>query len=78
MQCVACGAPMIIVESQGVELDWCLECGGVWFDGDELECLLREAGLDVSLVNPHAAARGHASAGERPRRCPRFRSDARK
>lgn len=72
MQCAACGAPMIVVEYQGVELDWCPECGGIWFDNEELDFLLQGAGVDSSALEFSAAARGEARrAGEHTRRCPR-------
>lgn len=35
--CPACAAPMRTHHPRGVELDGCMACGGVWFDGGELE-----------------------------------------
>jgi Zn-finger nucleic acid-binding protein len=34
---------MIVLEVEGVEIDHCLSCGGVWLDGGELELLLEGA-----------------------------------
>jgi Zn-finger nucleic acid-binding protein len=33
---------MVILELEGVELDYCQECGSIWLDSGELELLLGE------------------------------------
>ena len=40
MRCPACDQAMVILEYQGVELDHCVACGGVWLDAGELGLLL--------------------------------------
>jgi len=40
MNCVACKEPMITLELDQVEIDYCLECQGIWLDHGELEILL--------------------------------------
>ena len=42
MKCPACKEPMIVLEHNEVEVDYCLECAGVWLDEGELELLLEE------------------------------------
>jgi Zn-finger nucleic acid-binding protein len=37
---------MIVVEHNKVELDYCTNCFGVWFDAGELELLLNSLGMD--------------------------------
>lgn len=37
MKCANCKESLIAVESEGVEVDWCAACGGVWLDRGELE-----------------------------------------
>jgi len=70
---------MIVVEYQGVELDHCLLCGGVWFDRSELEELLGAAKLSVDDLNIEAATREAVVAGgEKPRRCPLCRRKMKK
>jgi Zn-finger nucleic acid-binding protein len=39
---------MIVVEHQGIELDYCPNCDGVWFDTSELDLFLDSAGLERS------------------------------
>lgn len=40
MKCPICKVPGFVVEYQEIELDCCAECGGIWFDGGELELVL--------------------------------------
>jgi hypothetical protein len=70
---------MIVVEYQDVELDWCPDCGGIWFDNEELEFLLQGAGLDIEALDMKSAARADTRrAGEHTRRCTRCRRRMRK
>ena len=41
MQCPLCAATLRAVERQGVELDYCPQCGGMWLDQGELNELIR-------------------------------------
>ncbi|NIS16665.1 MAG: zf-TFIIB domain-containing protein [candidate division Zixibacteria bacterium] len=40
MNCISCDEPMIVLEVNEVEIDYCLECGGIWLDSGELGILL--------------------------------------
>ena len=41
MDCPACkNEPMIVLELNDVEIDYCLNCKGIWLDAGELELLL--------------------------------------
>lgn len=40
MRCPVCKQEMVVLELEGVEIDYCLDCGGVWLDAGELELLL--------------------------------------
>lgn len=71
MICPACKEVMIVVEYESIELDYCLNCHGVWFDEGELELLLDNIDLDRTglslgklLAQPGAAVR------EKKRKCP--------
>jgi Zn-finger nucleic acid-binding protein len=62
---------MIVVEHEEIELDYCTNCNGVWFDSGELELLLEAAGLegpqpllDEILNTPEATT------SEKKRKCP--------
>ncbi len=70
MNCPACRIPLVVVEREGIEIDWCVECRGLWFDAGELELLGERAG--VALAAPIASGPAEEAGGERPaRRCPR-------
>lgn len=71
MICPACKKPMIVVEYHKIELDYCGNCHGAWFDAGELELLLTTAVgdgtksfLDSMLQQKESATR------EKRRRCP--------
>ena len=46
MICPVCKSDMIDVEYQQIELDYCTNCHGVWFDAEELELLFNRVGLE--------------------------------
>ena len=71
MICPKCQHDMIVVEHRQIELDYCTGCEGVWFDGGELELLIRTAELespDLSLSSLLASPAAQAS--HRGRKCP--------
>lgn len=51
MRCPVCKVPMIIVEHDRIELDYCTRCMGVWFDAGELELLVESTGMDSTEFN---------------------------
>jgi Zn-finger nucleic acid-binding protein len=62
---------MIVVEYSNVELDYCLNCHGVWFDSDELELLLKCLNLDTpDLMLSHTLDSEEAATAEKKIRCP--------
>lgn len=48
MRCPRCDVPVVIVEHHEIELDHCLACAGVWFDGEELALLFAKAQIDIT------------------------------
>jgi len=79
MDCPKCKAPMMIVEYEGVELDYCAACEGVWFDRDELEQLFEGLGPEAGQMLPRDMAQlPEAQTQEKKRRCPVCRKRMRK
>ena len=77
MDCVVCGKPMIVVEHEKIELDYCVDCSGVWFDAGEIELLLEKMQLEsTGLEALHLA--GEAKSAEKRRRCPECRKKMKK
>jgi hypothetical protein len=67
MKCPACKTPLVVLEHDGVEVDYCVDCRGVWLDAGELDLLFGDREM----------TRGYLTAGdlaphspEAPRICP--------
>ena len=52
MLCPKCQVPLIVVERNDIELDWCPECEGFWFDANEIEILRCKLGIQQKIDNP--------------------------
>jgi Zn-finger nucleic acid-binding protein len=71
MVCPTCHEDMIVVEQDKIELDYCPNCSGVWFDSKELELMLERMGLDSSALSiAKVADLPEAKSAEKKRRCP--------
>ena len=75
MLCPVCKLDQVILEWDDVELDFCVECHGIWFDADELRHLFAAAGVpdDVLLLERRLRLLSGSTRGAR-RRCPRCRA----
>jgi len=67
MDCIACKEPMIVLEVDRVEVDYCLACKGVWLDSGELE-LLFESKEEISQIVNNLWQKGQRQKGQR--NCP--------
>ncbi|MCK5707094.1 MAG: zf-TFIIB domain-containing protein [Candidatus Aureabacteria bacterium] len=67
MDCPRCDDLMIVLELNGVEIDYCTECGGIWLDEGELEILLDN---EVEKKNLLTSFRSFEGIGEEIRKCP--------
>ena len=43
MICPVCKEPMVVLELEQVEIDYCTNCKGIWLDSGELELLLESS-----------------------------------
>jgi Zn-finger nucleic acid-binding protein len=68
MICPACKHDMIVVEYKKVELDYCTNCRGVWFDEGELNLFLNLAGGDAKSFT--AGDFPAIESSEKIRKCP--------
>lgn len=69
MICPVCKSATIVIEYRSIELDYCNNCRGVWFDSGELELFLKSLNLDTEELLERFVAQGGKSAGEK-RKCP--------
>ncbi len=68
MNCPACKHPMMALEYDAVEVDYCGACKGVWLDAGELELLFGDvAESHVAFLSGGDIA---AARAEKRRRCP--------
>jgi Zn-finger nucleic acid-binding protein len=67
MDCPVCHNAMITLELAEVEIDHCVDCGGIWLDGGELDLLIGDKNEAHRAIASLARAQG---AGEQPRKCP--------
>ena len=67
MDCPDCKNAMITLELEGVEIDYCTNCGGIWLDTGELELLLNDPGKAKILLD---SFRIDSSSTERLKKCP--------
>lgn len=71
MICPKCRHVMIVVEYKKIELDYCTNCFGVWFDAGELELMLGMAGLKNGVPSMATTLNSpEARTTEEKRRCP--------
>lgn len=71
MKCPACKGVVVVVEYERIELDYCTQCCGVWFDAGELELLVERLSLDGTELKPgEILALPEKGVHEKHRRCP--------
>ena len=48
MKCPNCNVNLVMSDRQGVEIDYCPECRGVWLDRGELDKIIERTNLQAS------------------------------
>ena len=43
MNCPTCKIPLVMSERQGIEIDYCSECRGIWLDRGELDKIIEKS-----------------------------------
>jgi Zn-finger nucleic acid-binding protein len=56
MQCPNCQATLLMSERQGIEIDYCPQCRGVWLDRGELDKLIERSTQEMAAAQPAAPA----------------------
>ncbi|MFB9983733.1 zf-TFIIB domain-containing protein [Mesorhizobium kowhaii] len=55
--CPSCRVALVMSERQGIEIDYCPQCRGVWLDRGELDKIIERSGRDAAPApQPHPAA----------------------
>jgi len=55
MPCPLCKVPLVMSERQGVEIDYCPQCRGVWLDRGELDKILERSAAEAAPAQRTAA-----------------------
>ena len=77
MQCPVCkDTTLVMSERQGIEIDYCPQCRGVWLDRGELDKIIQHSLDHMAAANaePQAAAPQAAQPGYPPRQPPQQQS----
>lgn len=56
MKCPICNIDLQMTERQGIEIDYCSQCRGVWLDRGELDKLIEKSNSTGDLVGAGRAA----------------------
>jgi uncharacterized protein len=73
MKCPVCVDPTLTMsERQGVEIDYCPQCRGIWLDRGELDKLLERAATEFAAASAPAAAPAPVAAASAPPPAPRY------
>ncbi len=48
MNCPTCNVTLQIAERQGIEIDYCPQCRGVWLDRGELDKIIERASVEMT------------------------------
>ena len=67
MNCPFCTHPMVILELNQIEVDYCTNCHGIWLDNGELELLLEDSEEKMKLLSSFVVDRKNK---EKTIKCP--------
>lgn len=52
MQCPICSIELVMSERQGIEIDYCPKCRGVWLDRGELDKIIEKSVPSTPAMHP--------------------------
>ena len=67
MKCPVCKEPMVVLELNEVEIDYCPSCSGIWLDGGELELLIEDENEREKILSSFLTESNNQ---EKPYKCP--------
>ncbi|MBI4791640.1 MAG: zf-TFIIB domain-containing protein [Deltaproteobacteria bacterium] len=60
MKCPVCtSVNLVMTDRQGVEIDYCPQCRGVWLDRGELDKIIERTAVVQPVVQQHVVHGGH-------------------
>ena len=76
MNCPVCGVPLIVVERNNIEVEYCLKCSGFWLNSGELELINETLNLGAQFVSPFKCPQVKTS--EQVYKCPQCQKNMKK
>ncbi|PID60800.1 MAG: hypothetical protein CR986_03455 [Ignavibacteriae bacterium] len=67
MKCPNCNNPLIVIEFEEIETDFCTNCKGIWLDAGELELFLTDSSDKTELLNSFQKG---INSREKKKKCP--------
>ena len=58
MKCPSCDIDLLMAERQGVEIDYCSRCRGIWLDRGELDKILERSEAEYAAASQTVRAPG--------------------
>lgn len=52
MKCPNCNVPLTMSERQGIEIDYCPQCRGIWLDRGELDKIIERSANEPDMNQP--------------------------
>lgn len=57
MLCPVCRVDLVLADRQGIEIDYCPQCRGIWLDRGELDKIIeRNAAYEAAVVPPQPSS----------------------
>jgi Zn-finger nucleic acid-binding protein len=75
MPCPVCKIPLVMSDRQGVEIDYCPQCRGVWLDRGELDKIIERSAQETAPVSSPRPAAPQAPPPQRGYEQPRYYGD---
>ena len=72
MKCPNCNATLVMADRNGVEIDYCPECRGVWLDRGELDKIIERS---VQFTQPKAGGYDKPYKDDHRHKDERYRED---
>jgi Zn-finger nucleic acid-binding protein len=69
MSCPVCRVPLAMSDRQGIEIDYCPQCRGVWLDRGELDKIIERSAPQSTSAGappPQPSAPLHSGGGQSP------------
>lgn len=72
LSCPVCRVDLVMSERQGIEIDYCPKCRGVWLDRGELDKIIERSGKEEERLRQPQAGQNPDPQAYPPRQEPRY------